>query len=256
MTSLPLRLPECTWTEARERLQSASVAILPVGAQEAHGPHLPTSTDVIIAEEMATRGAAELRRRGVEAVVLAALDYVVTYAGAPFPGTIGITPPTLQALVVDIGRSLERQGVRLLLMASAHLEQIHLDTLRHAALALARETALRAAVLDIREPQWAARLSEEFRRGARHAGSYETSLVWAVRPDLVRMDVARGLQPVWVDLPAALRAGARSFAEAGSPMAYFGDPARSSREEGEALYAALATIVADAVEALIGPDVA
>jgi creatinine amidohydrolase/Fe(II)-dependent formamide hydrolase-like protein len=66
--------------------------------------------------------------------------------------------------------------------------------------------------------------------------------------------VARGLQPVWVDLPAALRAGARSFAEAGSPLAYFGDPARSSREEGEHLYEALATIIADAVQALVQQD--
>ncbi|MDR7555365.1 MAG: creatininase family protein [Armatimonadota bacterium] len=251
MTTLPLRLYECTWTEARERLQTAHAAILPVGAQEAHGPHLPTATDVIIADEMATRGAAELRRRGLEVVVLAALDYVVTYAGAPFPGTVAITPPTLQAIVVDIGRSLERHGVRHLLLASAHLEQIHLDTLHHAAVTLSRETTVRAAVLDIREPQWAARLSEEFRRGARHAGAYETSLVLAVRPDLVRLDVARSLPPVWVDLPAALRAGARSFAEAGSPLAYFGDPARSSAEEGHALYDALATIVADAVEALV-----
>ncbi len=252
MDSLPLRLHECTWTEARERLRTAHVAILPFGANEAQGPHLPMAADAVIAGEMALRGAAELRRRGVEALVLPTVPYGVSYASWPFPGTIVISPATLHLLTADIGRNLARHGLRYLLLASAHLEPSQLEALAAAAWTLELETPLNVAVLDIREPRWAERLSEEFRRGARHGGSYGTSLVWAARPDLVRVDEARKLEPVWINLLEAYHAGARTFDQAGSPLAYFGDPARGSPEEGEGLYQALGTIIADSVEGLMG----
>lgn len=248
---LPLRLHECSWTQVRDRLGAARLAILPAGATEAHGPHLPLMTDVIIADEWALRGAQELRRRGTEALVLPTLDYAVTYVGSPFAGTIGITPATLQALITDIGRSLERQGITHLLLPSAHLEPAHLETLYRTADTLEWETRLKVAVLDKREPKWAARLSEEFRKGARHAGAYETSLVWLQRPDLTDVETARQLAPVWVDLPAAIKAGARTFDQAGSPLAYFGEPAQASLAEGERLYRALGAILADAAEELL-----
>ncbi|HWN67087.1 MAG TPA: creatininase family protein, partial [Haliangium sp.] len=55
-----LRLAEMTWEELRDVPRERAVAILPVGATEAHGPHLPLGTDVIIAEAMARRGAERL----------------------------------------------------------------------------------------------------------------------------------------------------------------------------------------------------
>jgi creatinine amidohydrolase/Fe(II)-dependent formamide hydrolase-like protein len=65
-------------------------------------------------------------------------------------------------------------------------------------------------------------------------------------PDHVRDDVQH-LEPVWIDLPAALRAGAKTFAEAGATLGYFGDPAAASSEEGEAMFAALAQIYVTAI---------
>ncbi len=235
----------------RERLKTARVAILPSGATEAQGPHMPMSADAIIADAMSVRGAAELRRRGIEALVLPAVPYGVSYASQPFPGTIIITQATLQALVVDVGRNLERHAVGYLLLASAHLEPGHLTALQNAAYTLERETGLKVGVLDIREPRWAERLSDEFQRGARHGGSYGTSLLLAARPDLVRVEVARSLEPVWINLLEAVAAGARTFDQAGSTLAYFGEPANASPEEGERLFQALGTIIADAVEELL-----
>jgi creatinine amidohydrolase len=139
-----------------------------------------------------------------------------------------------------------------LLLASAHLEPGHLAALDASAYTLERETSLKVGVLDLREPQWAERLSDEFRRGARHGGSYGTSLVLATRPELVRMDVARALPPVWINLLEAVKAGAHTFDQAGSPLAYFGEPSRATREEGERMLQALGTIVADAVLELMG----
>ncbi len=235
----------------QERLKTARAAILPTGATEAQGPHLPMAADAIIAEEMALRGATELRGRGIEVLILPTVSYAVSYASSQFPGTMNISPATLQALVIDIGRRLDGHGVHYLLLASSHIEPAHLQSLQDAAFALEWETRLKVAVLDIREPRWAERLSEEFRRGARHAGAYGTSLVWAVRPDLVNVEVARQLPPVWIDLLAAVRGGARTFVEAGAKLAYFGNPAQASPEEGNRLFQALGSIIADSVEELL-----
>lgn len=248
---LPLRLTECTWTEARERLKTARLALFPSGANEAQGPHMPMSADAIMSDAMCVRGAAELRRRGIEALVLPLLPYGASYASYPFPGTIVLTPTTIQAVVVDVGRNMARHGSTHMLLASAHLEPGHLAALDASAYILERETSLKVGVLDLRETRWASRLSEEFQRGARHGGRYGTSLVLAVRPDLVRQDVARTLPPLWINLLEAVQKGARTFDQAGSPQAYFGDPAQASAEEGKYLLEALGMIIADASEELL-----
>jgi creatinine amidohydrolase len=248
---LPLRLTECTWTEAQERLKVARLALFPTGANEAQGPHMPMSADAIMSDAMCVRGAEALRRRGIEALVLPLLPYGASYASYPFPGTIVLTPATIQAVVVDVGRNVARHGITHMLLASAHLEPGHLAALDAAAYTLERETNLKVGVLDLRETRWASRLSEEFQRGARHGGRYGTSLVLAVRPDLVRLDVARTLPPLWINLLEAVQKGARTFDQAGSPKAYFGDPAQASAEEGRHLLDALGLIIADASEELL-----
>ena len=86
-------------------------------------------------------------------------------------------------------------------------------------------------------------LGSEFSGGSRHAGSYETSIVLAASPDSVRVDRFRELEPVWVDLPARLKQGARTFDEAGGTQAYFGDPAISTAEEGRRLIDTLGEII-------------
>jgi creatinine amidohydrolase len=238
---------ELPWTSIAAALGETGTAILPVGATEAHGPHLPLNTDALIAVEAARRAAVHLRQQGVAALVLPPLSYVVTEAGRPFAGTISIRPATLRALVTDIGQALAEQGVHTLCITSHHLEPAHLATLHGAAESIRASTLCQVAVPDPRDPRWSATLGEEFQRGARHGGSYETSLVWAVRPDLVRTDLLAELEPVWIDLPARLRAGARTFKEAGSALAYFGDPARASPEEGHRLFDALAAMIAASV---------
>jgi creatinine amidohydrolase len=86
-------------------------------------------------------------------------------------------------------------------------------------------------------------LSDEFKAGARHAGGYETSIVLAARPEAVRQELLPTLEPVWIDLPARLKEGARTFAEAGATLGYFGDPATATAEEGHRMLDALAETV-------------
>ncbi|HTM01620.1 MAG TPA: creatininase family protein, partial [Candidatus Omnitrophota bacterium] len=69
----PRKWADLTWEEVRDLDRPRAVALLPVGAVEAHGPHLPLATDVILAEAMAEAAAARLEAEGRLAVVLPAL---------------------------------------------------------------------------------------------------------------------------------------------------------------------------------------
>ena len=237
-----------TWKEAGETLKRGVVAILPVGSTEAHGPHLPLATDVIISEEMSRRAAAELNARGIEALVLPPLAYSVTDFSSDFAGTISIKRETAAALIHDICVSLYSQGARLIAIANSHLEPEHVASINQAIDAVKKETGRTIAFPDKRRRRWAQTLTEEFRRGDCHAGSYETSLVMAARPELVREQLRRKLEPVPISIAERIREGARSFTEAGGTQAYFGDPRAASREEGEASYDALSNMIVIAVE--------
>ena len=95
-------LAAMTWEEARDAAGPGSVAILPVGAIEAHGPHLPLETDVIIAQAMARAGAARLAARGLRVVVLPPLAYTAAAFAQGFAGTLSLRPETVTATVLDI----------------------------------------------------------------------------------------------------------------------------------------------------------
>jgi len=240
-------LGDMTWEEARDLDRARMVAILPVGAIEAHGPHLPLSADVVIAEAMARAGAEALLARGLPAVILPPLPYTAASFAAGFSGTLSIGGETVTALLLDLSRELTRQGFRALAVANAHLDPAHLKSIAEAE-RRAREGGLIPLIHpDLTKKPWALRLTEEFQGGACHAGRYESSIVMAERPDLVREPIRKGLPPHPASLSQAIRSGARSFEDAGGIRAYFGWPADASAEEGRASVEALGTILADAV---------
>jgi creatinine amidohydrolase len=242
-----VELSSLTWQEAERRLRDRPIGLLPVGAIEAHGPHLPLDTDVIIAREMARRGAELLVRQGLPVLLLPSVEYGVSFVGTSFKGTSPVDAQYVEAYLSSLLHHMAQQGYRALCVCNAHLEPAHVTAIQQAARSASDLSGVPIAAPDKREPRWSVRLSEEFRMGARHAGSYETSLLLAVAPDTVRWEIACSLNPVWIDLPARLRDGAQTFADAGSDLAYFGDPAAASAAEGERLFDALATIIRDAV---------
>src|SRR5262245_2979753 len=108
-----------TWKEVREIITREAVFILPVGSTEAHGPHLPLATDVIISEEMSRQAAEKLVARGLETLVLPAIAYSVTDFSREFPGTVSIRRSTAVALLTDICLSLYQQGAKLIAIANS-----------------------------------------------------------------------------------------------------------------------------------------
>ncbi len=243
----PLALARLTWPEARALFNHRTVAILPTGSTEPHGPHLPLDVDVTIALTQAWRAAARLGELDVPTLVLPAIPFGVTFFTEGFAGRVGIHPGTLWSLIEDIVESLSEQGLRRVVISNGHLEGDHVKVLRGLALDYEARSALKAQVLfpDNTRRRWAAMLGEEFKSGDCHAGRYETSIVLAADPDGVREAQRQALAPVAVDLIARTRAGAKSFREIGAADAYCGDPAAASAAEGEERIHALANMIVE-----------
>jgi len=236
---------EKTYREVATRDRDRIVAILPLGAVEAHGPHLPLVTDGLIAEAMAAEAARRLETRGLEPMVLPTLDYSAAPFARQFAGTISVRPDTIAALIRDIGWSLSSRAACFAL-ANAHLDPAHLGSLHSAAEELT-DLGLLVAFPDLTLKPWALRLTEEFKSGACHAGCYETSVVLASRPDLVRGAIRRTLADNPVSLAKAIRDGKKTFSDAGGPQAYFGAPAAATPGEGRKTISELGAILEDAV---------
>ncbi|MEW6280728.1 MAG: creatininase family protein [Candidatus Eremiobacterota bacterium] len=237
---------DLTWTEASQLDPTRTVALLAVGAVEAHGPHLPLGTDGIIARAMAREAAALLERKDLTAVLLPPLDFTVAEFARNFPGTLSFRPDTVLAVLRDLTSGL-RGRCAVLGVANAHLDPAHLGVLSQGL----KECPLPVAFPDLTRRRLAERLTEEFRSGACHAGQYEGSVVLAERPDLVRLEVARSLPNNPSSLVTAIRQGLGSFEEAGGPQAYFGNPAGTNPEEGRVTARELGRILAEAVLELL-----
>lgn len=239
------RLAEMAWTDVRDADREGSVAILPVGAVEAHGPHLPIGTDVVIAEAMARACAEELAADGTTVFLLPPLWYTAARFAHSFPGTVGVEAATVTGLVVQIAHSLGEHRISTLAIANAHLDPAHLASLREAAAAAPSGT--RVVWVDLTRRAAAERLGDEFRTGACHAGRFEGSVVLAEAPALFRADVARALPPNPASLSEAIRAGVEDFVAAGGTAAYFGWPGEATAEEGRETVRTLGSLLAEAV---------
>jgi creatinine amidohydrolase len=244
-----MRLGDLPWTHVRDALAETDarcVAVLPCGAVEAHGPHLPLLTDVVISEAFAEAAARMLNGDGLTAYVLPALAYAPAEYASAFPGTIGLRAETAIATLLDIAASLKAQGFACLAIANSHFDPTNVAMLREAVLEIER-LGLPVAFPDFTRRALAQTLGEEFVSGACHAGQFETSIVMAARPDLVDETARANLAPNARSLVEAMTRGAKTFHEAGGAEAYFGAPADASGREGEATIALMAAALANAV---------
>ncbi|MFO0555212.1 MAG: creatininase family protein [Polyangiaceae bacterium] len=245
-------LSPMTTVEARALFgASEPVAILqPVGSVEPHGPHLPLGTDTIISEAAAEQAAHALTARGIAARVAPAIPYGVTDFAAGFAGAISVPAAALTAFLREIVRAHLTAGAAHVCLVNNHLEPAHDAAVRAAIVDFERSKASVACPLDRR---WARTLDAEFKSGACHAGSYETSLVMAAAPTLVREEARRALEPVPISLSTGIKAGLVTFLAMGLEEAYAGDPASASSEHGHTQLTLLAAMVeATVFEALRG----
>ena len=198
--------------------------MLPVGATEQHGPHLPVETDTLLAAATAVAVA------GAGVTVLPALAFGASGEHQSFPGTVSMGTDALAEVVLELGRSVSTWASRLLVV-NGHGGNV--EALRRAVSRLRYEG---------RDAAWlSCRTSED--PADTHAGHAETSLMLHLHPGLVRMERAAPgcTRPLGQILPE-LRAGG---VEAVSPSGVLGDPTTATPGEGRRLWDLL---VADALD--------
>ena len=254
MIARDVALAHCTYPEVAARLAEAApkIAVIPVGSTEAHGPHLPLNTDSLIGEAVALRAAAALERRGMVAFQFPPIHYAVTDWAGSFSGSVSIPAVTAIDLVLATCKAARAMGFDEVVIFTAHLEPDHIASLREVARRYAEELGEPLVFPDTTRRALAARLTAEYQSGSCHAGQYETSLVLALRPELVRWELARALPVHPVPLAERIRAGARDFRECGMDQAYCGEPAAASAAEGAASLLILSELVVEAALASLG----
>ncbi|MGQ0734994.1 MAG: creatininase family protein [Acidobacteriota bacterium] len=249
------RWASLTWPAFRAVSSEGFLAVLPLGALEAHGPHLPLGTDIVIAEAMARAGAERLSLRGFHVVCLPALPTSPAPFGKAFAGTVDTPGEATTAMVAGVATSVARHGGRATVVANAHHDPAHVAAIRDAEHLLVRSGAGRLIFPDLTRRRWARFLGDEFATGACHAGRYEGSIVLADAPALVDRARMKELAPNPRSLVDAVRDGQSTFEAAGGPEAYFGWPADASADEGREIIGRLGAVIEQAVlEALATSD--
>jgi len=173
------------WPEIEERLKIVDTAILPCGAIEQHGPHLPLDVDYFDSYYMAQRVAEACA--DPKPFVLPPLPYGVSYHHSEFKGTICVSNNALSALVYDIGMSLAENGIKKIVILNGHGDNA--PTLKYAAQMINRDARIFVCV-ETGETSDIDIYNMIDTHNDIHAGEVETSTTLAIRPELVDMDKA------------------------------------------------------------------
>ncbi len=197
--------------------ETGGLLVVPLGATEQHGPHLPLGTDTAIAVALAARAAARL----ADVVVAPGIPYGSSGEHQAFPGTVSIGQSALEAVVLELVRSASETFDRVLLVSA------HGGNAAPVTRAVAR---LRDEGRDVLAWNPASAWS-----GDAHAGLIETSVMLALAPETVDMTraVPGNTRPLCELLPELVRGGVASVSRNG----VLGDPASASMEYGQELMA-------------------
>ena len=230
---------------ATAALTEDSILVLPTGAIEHHGPHLPLSTDFLMADMLSRAVVEEAASQGEDVWLLPPLAYTKSDEHHWAPGTMWLNWETLMETVVDIGRSVAATPAKTIVFYNGHGGNIAL--LQVALREIRRATGLRTFLMNAS----ISASSTENGFGI-HGGHGETSLIMALRPELVSLEAAER----WVPDHLAefehvkFNGGSVSFGWVSNdfgPSGVVGDPTTANVADGEAL---LAASVAQGVAAL------
>ena len=181
-----VRWDELTWPEAGAAAAALDAVIIPVGAVEQHGPHLPLAVDTLICEAVAL---------GVSALtgvpVIPPIGYGVSASHGDFAGTVALRPETLIAVVEDVIDSLYASGVRQFVLLNGHIwNNGALDVSAEKLRVRHRDARVRALGYVTMYPGPEVNGHVQYGRALMHANFFETSVMLHLRPDLVRMERA------------------------------------------------------------------
>jgi creatinine amidohydrolase len=235
MSAADSRLSLANLTSKEIREGAFDTAILPIGATEYHGDHLPYSTDTLTAEALAVRFARELGT----ALVLPPLAYGMSLHLLAWPWTMSLRPQTLSEVVIDIGESLLAHAIVRLLVVSAH--DGNPAPVEQAARELSDRHGMTVALFAGWQSLSRRLLAGTFEIDLDHGGQSEMSMILHLAPDLARPDRAADRPHQRMDHVVRVLGPFDRVV----PHGYSGQPSRGTAAEG-------ADII-DAVAAHVGP---
>lgn len=221
-------IEELTMDEFVAGLERTRTVLIPFGATEQHGSHLPLNTDTLQAFEVGRKLA---QQRSL--FIAPAIPYGVCRSTGDHPGTISLTTATLRALAVDLVASLYRQGLRNFVLLTGHAGGTHGATLIDAGEELLQRFAdIRVAV--VTEYQLAVKAGRGIIETPddSHAGEIETSRIMHSHPQLVK---GAGVRE-YPKFPSGILVRDK---RACWPGGVWGDPTKASAEKGARLEAAV-----------------
>ena len=228
-------LDEMPWTEVGYALERTPRLILPVGALEQHGPHLPLGSNIVIAQRVAREVSQKL---GI--LRAPAFSYGVTMGGGPYPGRSGLRRKTFHRAVNELVGQWEDHGVSDFVIITAHRFEPHMEALLMTPTGPSTKSVYDLYQIDVSDvidtdPE------------VEHAGELETSLMLHLAPDLVRLDRAVDFLPEGGALRKYTRR--RVPTAPADSTGIVGTPTRSTAEKGALVFDRYVQMLCEAVSA-------
>jgi creatinine amidohydrolase len=260
-----LKLEELSWPQLEALERARTVIFVPVSPIEEHGPHLPLGTDMYTCCALAEALAAQLEQRRPDVTCVVAPVSPLGSGTVPYLGTIGSPPRLVRDVLMRMGRAFARDGFRFIVAVSGHLAMSHLLAMETAARKVSQRygvqmiapvaSILRSAQRDPLLVEQCAGLPEPITGKVlasllheHHAGALETSLMLAIRPDLVQTEFQR-LGAIGPGQFARWRGWTRE-----RWAGYVGEPALARADFGHMMLTTLATLGADLVARIVQGD--
>lgn len=223
-----MQFERLTSDEAEAVLKKSPIALIPLGAIENHGNHLPLSTDNDLATALVKKVAAKLDN----VIVMPPIYYGQVWSTSGYPGTISLSTETLRGMLVDIGSSLFSQGVKTFAMINTHMG--NLDGIKFAARQLYDELGMKVLYLTypgIEHISAKVLQSKRVHHTYFHACELETSYMLYLAPEKVDMTKAICNDP---ELPPDFDVTLTPWRHiTDSPV--LGDATLATREKGEVI---------------------
>ncbi len=245
-----------TWPEINEAVEQAKVVILPIGAIEQHGHHLPLDVDAKLVTSVAL-GAGEMAPEAM--LVMPPVSYGYCHHVMDFPGTISIQSSTFVSMLIDIGTSVAYHGFKRIILLNGHGSNAHLIDQAGRQINLTTDaTCLTISWWDLITDYWNAEVRESGPGGCAHACELETSMYMHLDADGVRMDRINGkphrfLTEIedatrWTKVDLTLGSGPASIVEwtsATTETGSMGNPELATAAKGELAFGHAVAQLAD-----------
>ncbi|MDR1824458.1 MAG: creatininase family protein [Bifidobacteriaceae bacterium] len=179
----PIQWDELPWPAVPALMAATHAALIPVGATEQHGPHLPLNVDSVITREIALAVSATT---GIP--VVPTVEYGVSGSHGDFPGTLTLQPETMIMVMADLTESLYRSGVRQYIFLNGHIwNNASLDVTAEKLRSRHDDVRVRSIGYVTMYPGAEVDGHVRYGRALMHANYFETSVMLYLRPDLVDM---------------------------------------------------------------------